>query len=232
VNISCPQLSAEVGLQGAFGPNELYISSVLHHPLVLFELEVRLPVDVGETPLFRNDDLLATWKLVAGTAESLLDDVGVGVLATDGQKDLTNIDPGDGSVRLTPSPSHASLEPISTGAGQHLVDAEDVEGVDADPQMEGILSGGLGDVLVGTDTSSFKCLARELFVFVGDKVSAEGEVVDGSALSTQVEDPDLGIRDAPVVSGLGIRFVLAVTVAASWAASHLDSMGFVAGLSS
>ena len=49
--------------------------------------------------------------------------------------------------------------PISTSAGQHLVDTEDVEGVDADPQMESILSGGLGDVLIGTDTSSFESLA-------------------------------------------------------------------------
>ena len=57
--------------------------------------------------------------------------------------------------------------------------------------MEGVLSGGLGDVLVGADASSFECLARELFVFVGDEVSAEGEVIDGSTLSAQVEDPDL-----------------------------------------
>ena len=49
--------------------------------------------------------------------------------------------------------------PIGTSAGQHLVDTEDVEGVDADPQMEGIFSGGLGDVLVGADTSSFESLA-------------------------------------------------------------------------
>ena len=113
-----------------------------------------------------------------------------------------------------------------------------MEGVDADPQMEGILSGGLGDVLVGADASSFKGLAGELFIFVGDKVRAEGEVVDGSTLSAQVEDPDLivasatsreseaneenlGVRDAPVVSRLWIWFVLAVTVTASWTTSHL-----------
>jgi len=57
--------------------------------------------------------------------------------------------------------------------------------------MERVLSGRLGNVLVGADTSSFESLARKLFIFVGDKVSAEGEVVDGSTLSAQVEDPDL-----------------------------------------
>ena len=130
--------------------------------------------------------------------------------------------------------------PISTSAGQHLVDTDDVERVDADPQMEGILTGGLGDVLVGADASSFECLARELFVFVGDEVSAEGEVIDRSTLSAQVEDPDLiltlvtsgksepsgedlGIRDTPVVSRFGIWLVLAVTVAASRTTSHLGS---------
>ena len=66
--------------------------------------------------------------------------------------------------------------------------------------MERVLSGRLGNVLVGADTSSFESLARKLFVFVGDKVSAEGEVVDGSALSTQVKDPDLILTSATVES--------------------------------
>ena len=49
--------------------------------------------------------------------------------------------------------------PISTSARQHLVDAEDVEGVNANPEMEGVLSGALGDVLVGADTSGLESLA-------------------------------------------------------------------------
>ena len=48
--------------------------------------------------------------------------------------------------------------PIGTSARQHLVDAEDVEGMDTDPQMEGILPSSLGDVFVGTDTSSLEGL--------------------------------------------------------------------------
>ena len=57
--------------------------------------------------------------------------------------------------------------------------------------MERVLSGRLCDVLVGADTSGFESLTRKLFVFVGDQMSTEGEVVDGSTLSAQVEDPDL-----------------------------------------
>ena len=46
--------------------------------------------------------------------------------------------------------------PIGTSARQHLVDTEDVEGVDTDPHVEGILSRGLGDILVGANTSGFE----------------------------------------------------------------------------
>jgi len=62
-------------------------------------------------------------------------------------------------------------------------------------------------------------------------VSAEGEVVDGSTLSAQVEDPDLGIRDTSVVSRLGIRLVLAVAVATSWTTSHLGLIRLVEEMS-
>lgn len=46
--------------------------------------------------------------------------------------------------------------PIGSGTGQHLVDTDDVEGVDTDPHMEGILSGSLCDILVGANTSCFE----------------------------------------------------------------------------
>ena len=49
--------------------------------------------------------------------------------------------------------------PISTSAGQHLVDSQDMEGVDTDPQMEGILPGVLGNILVGADASGFESFA-------------------------------------------------------------------------
>lgn len=71
-------------------------------------------------------------------------------------------------------------------------------------------------------------------------MNAEGEVIDGSTLSAQVEDPDLiltsvtrkeskpsgedlGVGDTPVVSRLWIWLVLAVTVAASGPTSHVYS---------
>lgn len=133
--------------------------------------------------------------LVSSSSQSLHDDGLVGVLASDGQDDLTDVDSGDLSVRLTPSTSHTLLQPIGTGTRQHLVDSDDVEGVGSDPQVEGVLSGGLDDVLVGTNSSSFQGFGRQLFVFVGDQVATEGEVIDRCLLSTQIVDSDLGVRN-------------------------------------
>ena len=81
--------------------------------------------------------------------------------------------------------------PISTGAGQHLVDTDDVEGVDTDTQMERVLSGGLGYVLVGANTCGFQSLTRELLVLIGNKVAAEGELVYGRTLAAEIENADL-----------------------------------------
>ena len=119
------------------------------------------------------------------------------------QELYAHVDSGDGTVRLSPSTSHTLLQPIGTGARQHFVDSDDVEGVHSDSHVEGLLSGGLHDVLVGANSGSLESLGRELLVLVGDEVAAEGEVIDGSLLSSEIVDSDLGVRDTTVVSGLG-----------------------------
>lgn len=237
------------------------------------ELGVVLAVDVGEAPLLGDDDFLATGELVAGTAEGLDDDGLVALLGAHGKDDLPDVDTGDGAVGLAPRPTHASLQPvhssmsctvsqqgharvrytelrgeqhapIGTGATQHLVDADDMEGVDTDTEMERVLSTRLCHVFVCADTGSLESLGRQLLVLVRDEVSAEGEVIDAGALAAQVEDADLrasalliisiwppaparstaktnlGVGHTTVVPGLGVRLVLAVTVAASRSASH------------
>ena len=80
-----------------------------------------------------------------------------------------------------------------------------MEGVYADPQVEGILAGCLGDVLVGTDTGSFEGFGGKLFVFVGDHVDAKREVVHRSLLTTQIEDTNLGVGNTTVEPGLRVR---------------------------
>ncbi len=68
------------------------------------------------------------------------------VTSSDGQDDLTDVDTGNGSVWLSPSTSHTSLQSIGTSARQHLVDTDNVVWVSADTEMEGFLSGSLDHV--------------------------------------------------------------------------------------
>jgi hypothetical protein len=73
-----------------------------------------------------------------------------GVTGTDAHDDLPNVDASDGAVRLAPGTTHASLQSIGTGAGQHLVDADNVVRVSADAEVEAFLSCDLDEVPVET----------------------------------------------------------------------------------
>lgn len=68
--------------------------------------------------------------------------------------------------------------PIRASTRQHLVDAKDVERVHTNPQVERVFASGLCYILVGANTRSLQRFARELLILVGDKVTAEGEVID------------------------------------------------------
>jgi hypothetical protein len=57
--------------------------------------------------------------------------------------------------------------------------------------MEGIFAECLGDVLVGADTSSFKSLTGQLFVFIGYKVSTEREFINVGTFASQIENTNL-----------------------------------------
>ena len=227
---------------------------------------VLLLLHVGETPLLADDDLLSSGELVSGSSDSLENDGSVALTASDRQQDLANVDSCDRVVGLSVSSSHTGLQSIGTGAGQHLVDSDDVEGVNTDSHVERVLSGRLGDVLVGANSGGFECFRGDLLVLVADQVGAEGELVDVGLLSAQVEDTDLRVGDwdrrkdevaknggdsycqythlshrhihknaccpsllpfllslltTSIVSALGERLVLAVSVASCWSSTHL-----------
>merc|ERR1712062_949503 len=139
---------------------------------------------------------------------------------SDGHQRLSNSDSSDETLGLTVSTSHTSLESISSSARQHLVDSNDVEGVDSDTDVEGILTNSLHEVLVGADSSSFKSFGRKLFQFVGDHDDVEGEEEDGRLPRSKIVDSDLGVWDTSTESGLGVRLVLAIPIASGWAATH------------
>jgi hypothetical protein len=69
-----------------------------------------------------------------------------GVASTARKDDLADVDTSDKAVGLAESTTHTSLKSIGTGARQHLVDTDDVVGVGADAEVEGLLTGGLHHV--------------------------------------------------------------------------------------
>jgi hypothetical protein len=141
--------------------------------------------------------------------------VRTGVTGAAGHDDLADVDTGDSAVGLAPGTTHTGLQSIGTGARQHLVDTDDVEGVDADAQVEALLAGELDEVLVGANTGGLEGLGAQLLILVGDEVDAEREVVDVGTLATKIEDADLGVRDTTVVPRLGVRLGQTVSMRAS-----------------
>jgi hypothetical protein len=73
-----------------------------------------------------------------------------------------------------------------------------VEGVYTNTEMERILARRLRDVLVGTNAGGFEGLRRELLILIGDKVAAEGKIVDRGALAAEIIDADLSGRPSSV----------------------------------
>jgi len=176
------ELIAQVRLERALWPNELYISSILQDLLIFLKLQIVLLLHVREAPLLGDNNLLTPRELVSCPTERLHDDRSVLIFASDGQNNLANVHTSDRAVGFAPSATHASLQPISTRATQHLVDPQDVERMDTDTKMERVLSACLGDILVSADARCFEGFAGKLLVLVGHEMAAEREFVDGSAL--------------------------------------------------
>ena len=61
--------------------------------------------------------------------------------------------------------------------------------------MEAVLSGHLGNVLVGANTAGFEGFAGDLFYFVREQVHGEWEIVNGGFLAAKVVDFDFGVWD-------------------------------------
>lgn len=138
--------AAHVLLDAAVVAVELDVGTVDLDASLLAELDVLLAAERGEAPVLGDDDLLATGELVHGAAQGL-DGVGaVGVTGADGQQDLADVHTGDTAVGLTEGTTHTGLETIGSGARQHLVDTDDVEGVGADTEVETFLTGRLDEV--------------------------------------------------------------------------------------
>lgn len=80
------------------------------------------------------------------------------VLAANGQQDLADGHASAHALGLAEGATHARLQAISARTGQHLVDAQHVEGVHPHTQVEGILAGMLDHVLVGSNAGRLQRL--------------------------------------------------------------------------
>lgn len=116
-----------------------------------------------------------------------------------------------------------------------------MERMNANAKVERVLARRFRHILVRANASSFQRLRRQLFVFIRDKVGAEGEVIDRGTLTAKIENADLKynrillskkstrsatapthlrVGHTTVVPRLGIWLVLAVTIAASGTTTH------------
>jgi hypothetical protein len=210
----------DVLLDLTMATEELNVGTILAELALLAELNVVLTANGGEAPVLGDNDLLAAGELVHGAAESLQSGGAVGVTGTDRQNDLADVDTGDETLGLSVGTTHTGLQTIGTSARQHLVDTDDVEGVDTDTEVETFLTGDLHEVLVGANTGGFESLGGQLLVLVGDQVDTGGEVVHVGLLTTKIEDTNLRVGNTTVEPGLGVGLVLAVAVASRGTTGH------------
>ena len=170
---------------------------------------------LGETPTLRDNDLLVTRELSTSSSEGFDGSFSLAIGGSDGVDDISTSDTSAKTIRLTVSTTHTSLQSISTSAGQHLVDTQDVERVSSDSHVEGVLAE-LLEVLVSTDTAGFESFRRDLVVLARQQMDAEREFSDISLLVTQIEDFDFRFRDTTAKTRLDVRFASNSSVATSW----------------
>merc|ERR1711994_635545 len=198
--------------EGSVLRNVLGAGSVVEQAASFPHLLVVGTVELGESPLLGDVNLLTARELELGSPEGLDDGIPVLVVGPDRHQRLSDVDTGDCSLGLAESSPHSSLQTISACARQHFVDAENVEGMDTDLDVELILGRVLHHVLVAANTAGLESLSGQLLVLIGDQVDAEGEIVNMSFLATQIVDPDLGVWDTTAEPRLGIRLVLTIPV--------------------
>jgi len=188
--------------------NVLDGGAVRSDPALLASSDIVLAVKLGEAPLVGLHDFLSSGEFELGTAKSLNHVGSVGILRADRHDDLTNGDTGSHLHGLTVGVSHTGGQTIGSGAGKHLVLADDVERVSAGSDVVTLLTGGLHQVLVARHTGSLKGASGQLLLLVGHQVGNEGEDIDAGLLGSAVINSDLRVGDTSAESGFNIRLVL------------------------
>ena len=96
--------------------------------------------------------LLAAGELELGPPESLDDGVLVLVVSPDRHERLSDANASDETLGFAKGTPHSSLKPVGSGTRQHLVDSQDMERMDSNPDVELILGRVLHHVLKNKQT--------------------------------------------------------------------------------
>jgi len=208
--------SGELTMSG----DNLNIGTILSELSFILEFSVIFVAELGETVFTGNDDLLSTGELELASSEGFDSMGNVLFNKSDGVEDLVDLNSGDFTDGLTESTSHTGLESISTGAGKHFVNSDNVPRVDSTSQMETFFTAFLDQVLVGSNTASFHGFGGDLFLFKGDKMNGIREFFNLSSLLAGIVNSDSGIGDTSVITRLGEWLTTPVSVASSGSSSH------------
>lgn len=179
-------------------------------------------VNDGSESVFTGDeDSLSSRELTLGASEGFTSVSDILGLNSDGDEDGSNVDSAGLEESFTVSSSHTGLKSISTGAGKHLVDADNVPGMGSDSHVEGFLTALGNHVLVSGNTGGLKGLGGELLLLSGNEMDTSGELFPSPLLHTSIVHTELGVGDTSVESGFGVRLVLLVSEALGGSASHI-----------
>ena len=153
-------------IEGSVRPEGLHVDTVTLDLAFLLESDESRVNVLGEAVFTGDENLLTAGELELGTTEGLLSVGHVLGLSSDGDQDGADADTGRFTEGLSVSVTHTGLKSISTGAGEHLVDADHMPGMNSDPDMETLLTRVVLHVLVSSNTGGFKSFGGDLFLFI------------------------------------------------------------------
>ena len=93
--------------------------------------------------------------------------------------------------------------------------------MDADADVETLLTAHLDEVLVALNTGSFKGFTADLLLFHGDDVDAVGKFFDVGSTAANVVGAQLRVRHTTAEAALWVWLVLLEAIAAERTATHV-----------
>mmetsp|Transcript_28923 Transcript_28923/g.63985 ORF Transcript_28923/g.63985 Transcript_28923/m.63985 type:complete len:211 (-) Transcript_28923:150-782(-) len=183
--------------QGPLPMHPLHGDPVWHDPAHLLVLQVVVSLVGGESPLGRDVHLLPASELVLGPAEGLYRNLHLLILGADGHEHLPDVDSGSGAVWLAERTTHACGQAICSGAGQCLVDSQDLIWVRSDSDVKEVPASVLDHVLVAGNACGLEGLACDLLTLITNHVHGCWELVARDFLPAGIIDAQLCIWNTP-----------------------------------